>query len=147
MMTTATKFRGSNYSIELVDGVFVLDTPATDTERFDSFDNLVEAHPVCDESRGFFFGFRFATDSETGVIEADSYDAACEKLDAMVGDTLVAPQIVQINEYDQNIFYGNIAEVSTLTPFLRELVAEAIAKGGSAERADDEGCPVTVTIR
>lgn len=56
MMTTETKFTGKNYSIELVDGMFVLDTPATDTERFDSFEELSEAHPVCEEAREFFFG-------------------------------------------------------------------------------------------
>lgn len=31
--------------------------------------------------------FRFATDSESGVIVADSFEAACRKLDAMVQDS------------------------------------------------------------
>lgn len=56
-MTSETTFSGKNYSIEANDeGQFVLVHPVSENETFDSFDELVEAHPVCEEAREFFFG-------------------------------------------------------------------------------------------
>lgn len=50
-------FSGKNYSIEYKnDGQFVLVGPVSENETFDSFDELVESHPVCEEAREFFFG-------------------------------------------------------------------------------------------
>ncbi len=49
-------FESDNYSIELVDNQFILVTPVSEDELFDSFEELVEAHPDCEESREFFFG-------------------------------------------------------------------------------------------
>ena len=48
-------FTSKNYSIELVDGQFVLVHPTSGNEVFDSFEELVEAHPICEEARVFFF--------------------------------------------------------------------------------------------
>jgi hypothetical protein len=55
-MSNATTFSGKNYSIELVEGQFVLVHPVSENETFDSFEELVESHPVCEEAREFFFG-------------------------------------------------------------------------------------------
>lgn len=50
-------FRRNNYCIELAaSGQFVLIHPVSEDETFDSFEELVEAHPVCEEARNFFFG-------------------------------------------------------------------------------------------
>ncbi len=66
-MTSTTTFSGKNYSIKSTDGTevvngnecyehqFILSQPQG-TEVFDSFEELVEAHPVCEEARDFFFG-------------------------------------------------------------------------------------------
>ena len=56
MMATTTVFSGKNYSVELLDGQFVLVHPVNGNEVFDSFEELVSAHPICEESRQFFFG-------------------------------------------------------------------------------------------
>jgi hypothetical protein len=69
-MTTATKFSGNNYSIELIDGQFVLEHPVSENQVFDSFDELVEAHPVCEESRKFFFGEQTALDFANSIKDA-----------------------------------------------------------------------------
>lgn len=56
-MINETTFSGKNYSIESNDeGQFVLVHPVSENETFDSFEELVEAHPVCEEAREFFFG-------------------------------------------------------------------------------------------
>ena len=55
-MSNTTAFSGKNYSIEQTeDHQFVLVHPASENETFDSFEELVEAHPICEESRNFFF--------------------------------------------------------------------------------------------
>jgi len=54
-MSNAT-FTGSNYSIETTeDGQFVLIHPTSENETFDSFEELVESHPICEEARSCFF--------------------------------------------------------------------------------------------
>jgi hypothetical protein len=56
MMTSTTTFIGNNYSIEAQsNGDFLLVHPVSENETFGSFEELVEAHPVCEESREFFF--------------------------------------------------------------------------------------------
>ena len=52
-MTNET-FTAKNYSIELVNNQFVLVHPVSEDETFDSFEELVESHPVCEEARAFF---------------------------------------------------------------------------------------------
>ena len=54
-MTSETTFDGTNYSVELNDqGQFVLVHPVSENETFDSFNEMVESHPVCEEAREFF---------------------------------------------------------------------------------------------
>jgi aromatic ring-cleaving dioxygenase len=54
-MTSETTFNGTNYSVKLNDqGQFVLVHPVSENETFDSFDEMVESHPVCEEAREFF---------------------------------------------------------------------------------------------
>ena len=64
MMTTA-QFTGKNYTITVADGTeiinghecyagqLIIEHPQG-TEVFDTFAELVEAHPVCEESRSTF---------------------------------------------------------------------------------------------
>ena len=54
--TSERPFSGKNYSIEYVEDQFVLSHPVSEDETFDSFEELVESHPVCEEAREFFFG-------------------------------------------------------------------------------------------
>lgn len=54
-MSNATTFSGKNYSIEAVDDQLVISHPQG-TETFDTFQELVESHPICEEAREFFFG-------------------------------------------------------------------------------------------
>lgn len=49
-----TTFIGKNYSIETTTEMqFVLVHPVSKNETFDSFEELVEAHPICEEARFF----------------------------------------------------------------------------------------------
>lgn len=52
---TPVVFSGKNYSIELDEGLFVLINWTSANETFDSFEELVGAHPICEEARSFFF--------------------------------------------------------------------------------------------
>lgn len=49
-------FEGKNYSVVSESEQFTLIHPVSENETFDTFDELVESHPICEESREFFFG-------------------------------------------------------------------------------------------
>ena len=51
----APVFSGIHYRITFVGG-FILIHPVSANEVFDTFDELVESYPFCEESRAFFFG-------------------------------------------------------------------------------------------
>ena len=56
-MTTATVFRGKNYRIDFDNAIYVLVTDiGTGKQKFGSFQELVEAHPVCKEAKVEIFG-------------------------------------------------------------------------------------------
>jgi len=54
-MGNTQAFNGKNYTIELVENQFVLVHPIGEDETFDSFEELVDSHPVCEEARSHFF--------------------------------------------------------------------------------------------
>lgn len=47
-------FTGKNYSIELSNNQFLLIHPVSEDELYDSFEELVESNPICEEAREFF---------------------------------------------------------------------------------------------
>ncbi len=49
-------FKGKNYKITSRGASFILDDMVNPNQEFDSFEELVASHPVCEESRTFFFG-------------------------------------------------------------------------------------------
>lgn len=51
----AVEYHGDGYSVRCEDGQFTLIHPVNEDEVFDSFEELVESHPVCEKSRSFFF--------------------------------------------------------------------------------------------
>lgn len=52
-----TVFIGKAYNIELNENnQFVLVHPVGEDEVYDSFDELAEENPICEEARSFFFG-------------------------------------------------------------------------------------------
>ena len=55
-------FSGKNYDVELVDNQFVLVHPVSEDEVFDSFEDLVQSHPMCEEAREYFFGHGSVTE-------------------------------------------------------------------------------------
>lgn len=50
------EYAGKNYSIRIDEYQFLLIHPVGPNELYDSFDDLVGAHPICEEAREFFFG-------------------------------------------------------------------------------------------
>ena len=67
------KFTGKNYSIEATENSqFMLIHPVGENELFDSFDELVESHPLCEESRSFFFD---NDDSDSTEIDPGVYES------------------------------------------------------------------------
>jgi len=68
------KFTGKNYSIETNrEFQFVLIHPVGENELFDSFDKLVEAHPLCEECRLFFFGAAIGITSGWTLFNSQGY--------------------------------------------------------------------------
>ena len=66
-MTTATVFRGKNYRIDFDNAIYVLVTDSgTGKQEFGSFQELIEAHPICKEARQAIFG---KSDAQTMVDE------------------------------------------------------------------------------
>ena len=50
-------YTGPNYEVtDLGSGQFVLSHPTSENEMFDTFVELVSAHPICEQSRKCFFG-------------------------------------------------------------------------------------------
>jgi hypothetical protein len=72
-------FNGSGYSIERPDGQFLLVPDSAGDYLFDSFEELVEAYPICESARDFFFGPSLQPDPEhdtTGNGTESHYDLA-----------------------------------------------------------------------
>lgn len=57
-------FKGKTYAITLIDGLFYLDDYAGAAGTYDSFEALVEDHPICAEAREFFFGVTIRNTNE-----------------------------------------------------------------------------------
>ena len=69
------KFTGKNYSIEATnESQFLLIHPTEENDLFDSFEELVESYPVCEESRSFFFD---NDDSDSTEIAPGIYESNC----------------------------------------------------------------------
>ena len=67
-MANKETFVDKNYSIELnEEKQFVLVHPVSEDETYDSFDELSEANPICEEARAFFFGSDLAEDEKMAV--------------------------------------------------------------------------------
>lgn len=60
-------YHGKNFSVRYEDGWFVVTHPVGEDERFDSFEELVEAHPIFEEAREFFHGPPQAENNDFGV--------------------------------------------------------------------------------
>ena len=106
-----TQFNGSNYAIKVAEGTETVNghecyagqliiTHPQGTEVFDTFTDLVESHPICEEARSALadetpdystladkvFSYKFATDSEHGTIMARDFTEAKMELDKMLQD-------------------------------------------------------------
>ena len=89
------KFSGKNYSIETNDiGQVILVHPVSENEIFDSFEELVESHPVCEESRVFFFGpessSTYRCSIDCGRVSVDVVASSIEQAKDKAYDSLMA---------------------------------------------------------
>jgi hypothetical protein len=62
-------FKGKNYKITSRGAWFILDDMVNPNQEFDSFEELVASHPVCEESRTFFFGVCPVGDDDQAISE------------------------------------------------------------------------------
>jgi hypothetical protein len=62
-------FKGKNYTITSRGAWFILDDMVNPNQEFDSFEELVASHPVCEESRTFFFGVCPVGDDDQAISE------------------------------------------------------------------------------
>jgi hypothetical protein len=96
------KYEGKNYTIEVVDNQLVISHPQG-TETFDTFQELIESHPVCQKSR-MALGYgpsddqiailcRITTRNEAGKHFTELYDA----------DDLIALETAELIEVSRPI--------------------------------------------
>ena len=91
-----TTFNGTTYTIETTeDNQFVLNDPTNPTETFDSLDELIETHPVCEESRAFFYPEIGSADQFQHVLGLDYAVSLIDGLSTITIDSAVVSRLVQ----------------------------------------------------